>query len=211
MRIVIFGATGGIGRHALQHALAKGHEVVAYARNPNKIKTKHPRLTITKGELTDYEAMRDAIRGCDAVVWTVGVSMKRHYEGMPALDGHKLLLKAMKETGVKRLVDWGTPSVKFGQDKQSFITVFPSIAAAIFFPKSKKEMIAIGDLLKQSDLDWTLVRFMQPTDKEAIGRVKVSFGDKSIKMAVTRNDIAKFMIDQVESDEYIRSMPIIGS
>lgn len=210
-KIIIFGATGGIGRHAVRHALEKGYEVVAYVRNPSKIKIEHPKLTVAKGELTDYAAMRDVIRGCDAVVWTVGVSMERHYEGMPALDGHKLLLKAMQETGVKRLVDWGTPSVKFEQDKRSFITIVPGIAAAILFPQSKKEMVAIGDLLKQSDLDWTLVRFMQPTDKEPVGEVKVSFGDKSIRMAITRDDIAKFMIEQVESKEYIKSMPIIGS
>ena len=211
MKVIVFGATGGIGHHAVRHALEKGYEVVAYVRNPSKIKEEHPRLTVAKGDLTDYEAMRGAVAGCDAVVWTVGVSMDRHYEGMPALNGHKLLLKAMEETGVKRLVDWGTPSVKFEKDKRSFITVFPGIGAAILFPKSKKEMIAIGDLLKQSQLDWTLVRFLRPTDGKPIGTAKVTFGDKKINMSITRDDIAKFMIEQVESREYLHSMPIIGS
>ena len=75
MKIIIFGATGGIGHHAVRHALEKGYEVVAYVRSPQKMTMEHPQLTIAKGVLTDYEAMRDAMRGCDAVVWTVGVSM----------------------------------------------------------------------------------------------------------------------------------------
>ena len=43
------------------------------------------------------------------------------------------------------------------------------------------------------------------------GTAKVTFGDKKINMSITRDDIAKFMIEQVESKEYIKSMPIIGS
>ena len=211
MKIVIFGATGGIGRHAVRHALEKGYEVVAYVRNPQKMSMEHPRLTITKSVLTDYQAMRDAIRGCDAVVWLVGVSMVRHYEGMPSLEGHKLLIKAMEECGVKRLIDYGTPSVKFEQDRRSFITVFPGIAAAILFPKAKREVIGIGDLIRQSGLDWTFVRFLRPTDGTPTGTAKVTFGDNKINMSITRDDIAKFMIEQVESKEYIHSMPIIGS
>ena len=155
--------------------------------------------------------MRDSIRGCDAVVWLVGVSMDRHYGGMPSLEGHKLLIKAMEECGVKRLLDYGTPSVKFEQDRRSFITVFPGIAAAILFPKAKREVIGIGDLIRQSGLDWTFVRFLRPTDGTPTGTAKVTFGDNKINMSITRDDIAKFMIEQVESKEYIHSMPIIGS
>ena len=211
MKIIIFGATGGIGHHAVRHALEKGYEVVAYVRSPQKMTMEHPQLTIAKGVLTDYEAMRDAMRGCDAVVWTVGVSMDRHYEGMPSLDGHKLLIKAMNELGIKRLVDYGTPSVKLERDKRSFITVFPGIAAAILFPQAKREVIGIGELIRQSDLDWTFVRFLRPTNDTPTGKAKVTFGDKKINMSITRDDIAKFMVEQIESKEYIKSMPIIGS
>ena len=54
-KVTIFGATGGIGRHAVRHALEKGYEVVAYVRNPGKVKEEHPRLTMVKGELTDAD------------------------------------------------------------------------------------------------------------------------------------------------------------
>ena len=112
MKIIIFGAGGGIGKHAVTHALNKGYEVTAYLRNPEKLTARAENLTVVKGEITDYAWMKIAISGCDAVVWCIGVNG----DGA-ALAGHKLLIKAMKETGVKRLVDYGTPSYHFEKDQ----------------------------------------------------------------------------------------------
>ena len=93
-------------KHAVTHALNKGYEVTAYLRNPEKLTARAENLTVVKGEITDYAWMKIAISGCDAVVWCIGVNG----DGA-ALAGHKLLIKAMKETGVKRLVDYGTPFI----------------------------------------------------------------------------------------------------
>lgn len=83
--------------------------------------------------------------------------------------------------------------------------------AGLFLKKAKEEMVAIGDLLKTSDLDWTMARFMASHNSDYIGKVKVGFGDVKMSFAISREDIASFMVNQVESKEYIRSMPIIGS
>ena len=69
----------------------------------------------------------------------------------------------------------------------------------------------MAELLKQSQLDWTIVRFMTPTDKPLIVKPKVSFGDVKIKMELSRENIAAFMIDQIANTEYRKSMPISGS
>lgn len=127
------------------------------------------------------------------------------------MKGHQNLLMAMKESGVKRLVDWGTPSVPFDNDKKAFVTVVPGIMAGILFKKAKQEMVAIGQFLKESDLDWTLVRFMMPKNTAYTGKVKVGFGDVKMSLAISREDIGAFMVEQVESKQYICSMPIIGS
>ena len=41
MKLTIFAATGGIGRHALNRALAAGHDVTAVARNPATFQRRH--------------------------------------------------------------------------------------------------------------------------------------------------------------------------
>lgn len=210
MKIAVFGATGGIGKYAVQHALEKGYMVNAFARNPAKLSISHENLSICKGEINDFETVKKAITGCDAVIWCVGIPMKK-YVGTPSLDGHKVLLKAMNECGITRLIDWATPSVTFSKDKKSFITVVPGIMAGIALKQAKHEMTAIGELVSKSNLDWTMVRFMAPKNTPYTGAVKVGFGDVKMSFSISREDIAAFMVEQVESKQYIHSMPIIGS
>lgn len=211
MNVIIFGASGGIGKWATKHALAKGYNVTAYVRNPQKMNIQNGKLNIVKGEVSDYDTMRSTMENQDAVIWCVGIPMKNKLVKFESQEGHKNLLKAMQETNVKRLIDWGTPSVSFEKDAKSFITVVPGIMAGILFSKAKAEMVAIGELLKSSELDWTLVRFMAPKNTAFTGKVKVGFGDIKMNFSISREDIGAFMVEQLESEEYIRSMPIIGS
>lgn len=209
MKVIIFGATGGIGKYALKHALKKGYEVTAYVRNIEKLQPQE-RLTLVEGQIDNPTTVRKSLTGQDAVLWCVGIPMKRKYERMESLEGHKVLLNAMKEMGVKRLIDWGTPSIPFAQDKKSFITVVPGIIAGLALTDAKKEMISIGELVEQSGLDWTLVRFMAPKDTPYYGKVKVGFGEVKMNFAISREDIGAFMVEQIESKKFIHSMPIIG-
>jgi len=210
IKVAIFGATGGIGKYAVQHSLNKGYHVKAHVRDKSKLILKHENLTIIQGEINDYESVSATIKGCDAVIWCVGVPMKK-YTGMASLDGHRVLIKAMKDYGVSRLIDWATPSIPFKNDKKSLITVVPGLLAGVLFKQAKAEMIAIGELIVNSDLDWTFVRFMAPKDTPYTGKIKVGFGDVKMNFNISRSDIAGFMVEQVFSKQYIHSMPIIGS
>ena len=211
MRVIIFGATGGIGKWVLKHALEKGHEVTAYVRNPSKITVEHERLNVVKGEISDVVTMTQALKGQEAVIWCVGVIMNDKLVKDDELRGHENLLRAMKANGVRRLIDWATTSVKAEGDMLSLATILPPLIASFRFPNGKRELRAIAELIKASDTDWTIVRFLGPIDKPATGKVKVSFGDRSINFFIPREDIATFMVDQIESKEYIKRMPIIGT
>lgn len=127
----------------------------------------------------------------------------KNYKGMPSLEGHKVIIKVMKEHGISRLIDWGTPSISFKSDKTSFITVIPKLLAGIFHRQGKKELIAISKLIVDSGLDWTLVRFLAPKDTPYTGMVKVSFGDITMDMKISRSDIAGFMVRQLTSKQYL--------
>lgn len=211
MNIIIFGAAGGIGKYAVKHALAREYQVTAYLRDKNKLNISDKKLRIVEGEISDHTSVLNALKDQDAVIWCVGIPLKRKYEKMQSLEGHRVLVKAMKEADVKRLVDWGTPSVPFEKDKKSFITVVPGIMAGIALTMAKKEMVEIGELVQDSGLDWTLVRFMAPKNTPYTGNVKVGFGGMKMSFAISREDIGSFMVEQIESEQYLHSMPIIGS
>lgn len=210
MKVIIFGASGGIGKFAVQHALEKGYEVKAFLRNPSKLTIKHKNLTIVQGEINNYNDIKNAIFDCNAVIWCVGIPMKK-YKHMESFDGHKNLLKAMNECGIERIIDWATPSVRFKKDKKSFITIFPGFLAGILFPMAKKEIICIADMITKSNLNWTIVRFIAPKDTIFTGNVKVGFGDTKMSFNISREDIGAFMVEQLSNKTYEYSMPIIGS
>lgn len=211
MNIMIFGANGGIGKLVVKYALQNGHNVTAYVRDSSKIFIQDKNLTVIQGEITDEQKITDTMLGKDAVIMCIGIPMKKNYDKMESLAGHKVIINAMKTNCVKRLVDWGTPSIHFEKDKKSLITIIPGFIAGLIFTKAKEELVAIGEMIKTSDLEWTIVRFISPKNTLYTGKVKVSFGDKKMKFAISREDIAEFMVKIVESDEFIHSMPIIGS
>lgn len=211
MRIAVFGATGGVGRFVVKHALDRGHEVRAYVRNPDKLKMQHERLAVIRGELTFYDAIEKALAGCDAVVSAIGIPLKLSYPSMDSLEGHRNIIKAMETLGIARLIAWSTPTVRSPKDKFALITALPRIMTGIVPTTAKKELLAVADAIQASTLDWTIVRFVAPTNAPGTGKVNVGFGDTKAGVRIPREDIASFMVDQIVSDAYSRSMPIIGS
>lgn len=126
------------------------------------------------------------------------------------IEAHKRILSIMEEERITRLIDWATPSISFPQDKLFPLTLFPKILAGIFLPMAKSEMVRIAELIVISVLDWTIVRFIAPINDHAYNEIDVCFGDKPLSFKVARTSIAKFMIDELENNNYIHSMPIIG-
>lgn len=211
MKIAVFGATGGIGKFVVAHCLEKNYQVNAYVRNPDKLKIENKNLNIFIGQVSDYNKIKEAIEGCDAVIIALGISIKWGYEDIAALQAHKNIIKAMKETNVKRLISWSTPSIKYKDDKASFATIAPGILASLFLPKAKKILKEVTKIIIDSKLDWTIVRFMAPKNSPFTNKIKVGFGDVKMSFNISRSDIAYFMVNQINDTKYIHSMPIIGS
>src|SRR5260370_7286361 len=76
MNLVVFGATGGTGRALVRQALAQGHVVTAFARDPTKVKITHENLRIARGNILDYDSVETAVKNQDAVFSALGVRPK---------------------------------------------------------------------------------------------------------------------------------------
>jgi putative NADH-flavin reductase len=211
MHITVFGAGGAIGKLLVAKALHEGHFVTAYARNALKFGISHENLTFVQGEMYDYEKIQKAISGADSIICTLGPPVKRNYNGFLVLDGHRNIIKAMKAENVRRLITIATPSVKFERDVSSLATRLPGLMARLFLPQAYKEIVQIGRIVSECDLDWTIVRVISPNNNQAKGRVKVTFGDAKITFGISREDIADFLLKQTIDEKYIHSMPIIGN
>src|SRR5713101_874891 len=76
MNLLVFGATGGTGRALVRQALAQGHVVTAFARDPAKVKITHENLRIARGNILDYDSVETAVKNQDAVFSALGVRPK---------------------------------------------------------------------------------------------------------------------------------------
>ena len=71
LRILVFGATGGVGTHIVDEALDRGHRVTAVSRDPSSITKQHENLVAARGDLLDPESIERLLREQDVVIASV--------------------------------------------------------------------------------------------------------------------------------------------
>ena len=211
MKVIIFGATGGIGKWVLKHALDEGHEVTAFVRNPKKMTLQHEKLRIFLGQVNNVSDYQEALKGQNAVIWCIGMPLSKTDKGFTTVDAHRYLIEAMQANGIKRVIDWATPSLRSERDKWSIATFIPLMAGLTLLREGHNQFIAYSNMYKEANLDWTIVRFCRPTDNPYTGKVNVGFGEKHIGLSISREDIGAFMVSQLNRNEFIHQMPIVGS
>ena len=212
MKVIVFGATGGVGREVLAQALDRGDHGTAYVRNPAKLDLAHPNLTVISGELTDREEVRRAVRGADAVVSALGPSLDRKATGMPLVDGTRAIVEAMQAEGVERYIGMATPSLRDPRDTRSLLGLIVPFMGRTFLPRAYRELLAMSQLVTDSPLDWTIARFTRPTDGVRTGTVRAGYlGRDRIRASITRADIATFLLDQSTDPRFHRSAPVISN
>ena len=100
---LVFGATGGTGKHFVAQALREGHKVRALARNPAKLAMEHPNLLLQQGSITESVPLDALVEGCDFVISMLGdVTLQKEAKINTAFV--KQLIPVMRRHGVKRLL-----------------------------------------------------------------------------------------------------------
>ncbi|MFC7529325.1 NAD(P)-dependent oxidoreductase [Actinoplanes sp. GCM10030250] len=213
MNVTVFGATGAIGQLVVADLLASGHAVTAYARNAGKIPASWPdAVRVIVGEITNAAAIDTAVAGADAVIAALGPSMDKKATGLPLVEGTKLIIEAMQRRGVKRFIGNGTPSVIDKRDKPTLQQKFVGFMGRTMLPRAYQELLGMSDLIVNSGINWTIVRFIAPKDGPAKGVKRHGFfGTDKIGMAVTRADIAAFTAAQLTDIRYRNAAPAISN
>jgi len=208
MKIAVFGSSGNVGKLLVGQALAEGYDVVAYARNPSKLTIRHDHLTIIQGELSDEAMIEHTVTGVDAVISVVGPSGKS--EGTPITQGMRYIIAAMEKHGVRRLIALSTASSKDPNDKLG-IKIRTMIAVVkITSPGAYADIVGWSEVIRASNLDWTLARVLLLNDKPKTGNVRTGYpGRNELGTQISRTDLADFMLKQVTDIKYIRQAPVV--
>ncbi len=203
MKLIIFGATGTVGRHLVEQALAQGHRVTAFARDPLALKSDHPNLSRQAGDVLDPGAVADALQGHDAVLIALGAGRR----GGVRAAGTQHVIDAMAWHGLRRLVCQTTLGAG---DSRPLLTFFwKRIMFGLLLREAYADHEAQEAVVRQSGLDWVLVRPGAFTDGPATGAYRHGFAAtaKNLKLKISRADVADFMLQQLTGDRYLRRSP----
>lgn len=208
MKLVIFGATGTVGRHIIDQALDQGHHVTAFTRSLNKFPKPLQNLTLRQGDVLDLAAVKHAIAGQDAVICALGMPLFNR-EGLRT-KGTKVILQAMKETGVDRLICLS--AMGSGESKPLLPAYYRYFMMPIIMRSLYADHNAQEQAIRDSDANWTLIRPVNFTKGPKTGSYwhGSSLAGVTLSMKIAAADVADFMVKQVSTDQYLHQAPCLS-
>jgi len=206
--ILVLGATGPTGRLIVRQALARHYDVTALVRSPEKAADLQGVRLVT-GDARDPTALHEALQGRDAVVSALGTPVSPFREVTLLSSATRALVAAMEATGVSRLVAITGIGAGDSAGHAGFLfdkVILPLLLRHVYADKNRQEAV-----IRASDLDWVLVRPAILNDKPARGTVRAMEDLSGFHGGgIAREDVARFVLDQVESDRWLRRSPAIA-
>jgi putative NADH-flavin reductase len=212
MKIIVFGATGGTGRLIVSQALAKGHTVTAFARSTDGL-PQDPHLRVIQGDIFDFGAVVDAVRGHRAVLSALGPRSRKKTDDVLA-RAMPHILEGMRQEYVNRLIVLGSAGndPDWGKYQNALTVTGWWIAKKIVLKHPFADQAAQERLIAASDVDYTIVRAPRLMDGPSAGNYRVlpdALPPGALR--INRADVADFMLLQLTDPRFHRQGPYIGS
>ncbi len=202
MKLIIFGATGMVGKELVKQALYNGNEVKAFGRNvfTEDLPT-DDHLELLQGALFDESQVYKAIKGCDAVLSALGGT----FDGTDKTRslGMKNIVQQMKKAAVKRIVAVGGMGVLNAGEHTLLMEeeAFPSEYAAV-----SQEHLKAYQFLKDSGLNWTFVcpPSILPGEPSGVFNSNADYLPSPNNYKITSGDLALFMLKELQQNQYVQ-------
>lgn len=202
MNLIVFGATGLVGKQLVQQALFNGHHVKAFGRNvftTDFLETKD--LELVQGALFDATEVYNAIKGCDAVLSAIGGGFDSGDKTRTL--GMKNIIVQMKKAGVQRIIAIGAQAIlnadenTLVMDKDDYPEEYKPVS---------KEHFKVYQMLNESGLNWTLVGPSDIVDHGPTGAyiTKADYPPDPVNDKINSGDLAMFMLNELKKNEYVR-------
>ena len=207
-KILVLGATGSTGRLIVAQAPARGYDVTALVRSPEKLSDlKGVKLVV--GDARDENTLRQALKGRDAVISALGTPASPFREVTLLSTATRALVSAMKAEQVSRLIAITGIGAGDSLGHGGFLfdrLIFPLLLRKVYADKNRQEAI-----VRDSGLEWVIVRPAILNDKTG-GKTVRALTDLSnfYGGTISREDVAGFVLDQVDANTWLHHAPLIA-
>ena len=202
MRITVIGATGGIGTEVARQALAAGHEVVAPVRRPDRMTVSGAGLTVERADVLDTEQLLPLVKGTDAVVSALG-QRPGDRAGVVA-GGARAAVPAMRAAGVSRLLVVSAEGAFTNPTDGPLVRFVLKPVVARVFRAGFADVREMEWVVRDSGLDWTIVRPPRLTDAPYTGRYRTAL-DRGLPngFQICRADVAHAILSAIGNPETV--------
>lgn len=207
MKLSIIGASGRTGRCLVEQALAQGHQVSVLQHQSSHFgkKVRPKQLRIVSGSVLDYFSVEEVVRGSDAVLCALGAN-SNHKDNHVLSEGTRNIIDAMQRLSVRRLVC--ESSLGVGDSIQQTGWFFRTVFLPLFLKHIFVDKVAQEQIIRASELQWTIVRPAALTNGKARGHYRTAseqeheFRGKRI----ARADVADFMLLQLQDKKWMQQV-----
>lgn len=208
MKIVVFGASRGVGLRVVEQALDAGHNVTAFVRTPAKFTVQHQNLIVCQGDSMDAAAVEKAIAGQDAVISALGPT-RPPVPGMMETSARNIVT-AMKKHSVRRLISTTGAGVRQPEDQPKFADHFIGFLLNLLAKDVVLDSAANVKVIQTSDLDWTVVRFPRLLDGDHTGKYRYGYVSKDSSTQLSRADAAASVLHELTEKKWLRKLPLVS-
>jgi putative NADH-flavin reductase len=205
--IAVIGGSGKAGQYIINELIARGFKIKALVRNPEKLPVENQLVTKIIGDVRMEADLLNLFDGCDAIISALGQSKKEKPVFSSATTNS---IKAMNRLKIKRYIVITGLTINTPFDKKDFNTKLLSWIMRISFPAIIKDKQKEYSLLMQSDLNWSLFRLPMIELSSSIGDVKVNLTNSPGKK-ISATDLARFLVDQLNSYDYLKQAPFLSN
>jgi putative NADH-flavin reductase len=205
MRLAVFGATGGTGRSLVEQSVARGDKVTVLVRRAEALGDLGDQVNVVAGDVLDPDPVRETVADAEAVFSALGIGMRRHATTVYS-QGTANIADAMRAEGSRRLMVVSTSSLELPSRSQFVEWAFARYVLHNILRKPYADMALMERQLRDSDLDWTLVRAARLTNGKRTGRYRTARNEKLTGCwSISRADLADYLLAHAEDSTVFRS------
>lgn len=196
MKIAVVGASGQTGPYIIKEALARGHEVIAICRSPEKMPLSDPKVEVRKGDAFEADDMRQATAGADVIVTTVGATDLKEKRPLNTI-AHRNVIDAMKAHGQKRLIAISSFGAAQNVKRKGIRrNIYLWLRRKYYQNMAEMEQMVLAESPGATVLRAPSLHHREPKRTY----IKTDDGTLPDGLTISRDDLAHYILDAIEKD-----------